>query len=147
MAGGKTVKACITANFCCNASGTNKLPIWFIETAAKPRCFTQAHVNICNLAMIWQHNQKGKINFVISQEYFYWFNNRMTEQKMVLLINGFCAHSTGLDLIKAEERLDYVKVMFLPPNITSMSQPLDQSIIQTWKAYYQRQWLQYVIQE
>ena len=60
----------------------------------------------------------------------------MAGQKVALLIDGFSAHSTELDLIEAERRLNNVKVMFLPPNTTSMSQPVNQGIIQTWKAYY-----------
>jgi hypothetical protein len=44
MAGGKVTKARITANFCCNASGADKLPIWFIGMAAKPRCFTSSGI-------------------------------------------------------------------------------------------------------
>jgi hypothetical protein len=35
----KKAKARITANFCYNTSGTNKLPLWFIGTAKRPNCF------------------------------------------------------------------------------------------------------------
>jgi hypothetical protein len=52
MAGGKVTKARITANFCCNASGTDKLPIWFIRRAAKPRCFTSSGVNMSELQAV-----------------------------------------------------------------------------------------------
>jgi hypothetical protein len=37
--GAKKAKARITANFCCNTSGTDKLPSWFIGTAKRPNCF------------------------------------------------------------------------------------------------------------
>ena len=36
MAGGKAVKAHFTANLCSNASGSSKVPIWFIGMTAKP---------------------------------------------------------------------------------------------------------------
>lgn len=39
ITGGKKEKARITANFCCNASGSDKLPIQFIGKAKNPRCF------------------------------------------------------------------------------------------------------------
>jgi Tc5 transposase DNA-binding domain/DDE superfamily endonuclease len=39
--GKKLDKTRITANFCCNEDGSDKLPVWFIGTAAKPRCFAQ----------------------------------------------------------------------------------------------------------
>ncbi len=68
MAGGKVTKARITANFCCNASGTDKLPIWFIGTAAKPRCFSTSSVNISELPAVWRSNRKGWMNAQIFQE-------------------------------------------------------------------------------
>jgi hypothetical protein len=37
--GYKKDKARITANLCCNATGTDRLPIWFIGYAKRPRCF------------------------------------------------------------------------------------------------------------
>jgi hypothetical protein len=37
--GAKKAKARITANFCCNALGTNKLPLWFIGTVKRLNCF------------------------------------------------------------------------------------------------------------
>src|SRR5258705_268162 len=39
--GKKLDKTRITANFCCNEDGTDKLPIWFIGNAARPRCFVK----------------------------------------------------------------------------------------------------------
>jgi hypothetical protein len=59
MAGGKGAKARITAHFCCNATGTDKLPIWFIGMAAKPRCFATNGVAMEDLDMVWRHNKKG----------------------------------------------------------------------------------------
>jgi hypothetical protein len=44
--GKKKEKARITAHLCCNASGTEKLPIWLIGTAKRPMAFRDARVNI-----------------------------------------------------------------------------------------------------
>jgi hypothetical protein len=35
----KKAKAQITANFCTNVTGTDKLPVWFISTAKRLNCF------------------------------------------------------------------------------------------------------------
>jgi hypothetical protein len=50
---GKAVKSRITANFCCNASGTNKVPLWFIGNAAKTHYFAVNGVNIDGMDMVW----------------------------------------------------------------------------------------------
>ena len=50
IADGKKEKARITANFCCNVTGSDKLPVWFIGTAKKPRCFKG--INIKNLDLV-----------------------------------------------------------------------------------------------
>ena len=78
------------------------------------------------------------------REYLRWFNQQMTGRKVLLLLNGFSAHQIGLDLLEAQDiKLSNVRVEFLPSNTTSICQPLDQSIIRTFKAHYKRRWLQY----
>ena len=52
LSGGKVEKARITANFCCNATETYKLLIWFIGTVKNSRAFDSLGVHACNLHMI-----------------------------------------------------------------------------------------------
>ena len=42
---------------------------------------------------------------------------------------------------------DNVLVLFLPPNVTSVIQPLDQGIIAAFKAHYRKQHVSFIIQE
>jgi hypothetical protein len=147
MAGGKIVKARITANFCCNASGTDKRPIWYIGTAAKPRCFASNRVDISQLPMVWRNNKKGWINAQIFREWLYWFDARMAGRKVALLIDNFSAHESGLEIVKEEGGLANIEVIFLPVNATSYCQPLDQGIIRSWKAHYRRRWVQFMVDE
>ena len=119
MSGGKVDKARITANFCCNATGTNKVPIWFIGTAANPRCFRKAHVLMKNLAMEWRHNQKGWMTGVIFAEWLRWFNSRVAGRSVALLVDGFSAHHTGLEMVKVNEELTNVKVRTSTLSLTS----------------------------
>lgn len=51
------------------------------------------------------------------------------KRKIILFINNCTAHN-------AIPPLEYVKVHFIPPNMTSKLQPLDQGIIENFKVYY-----------
>ena len=54
--------------------------------------------------------------------------------KMILLIDEAPSHPPAT-LINFDPR---VEVVFLPPNTTSLLQPMDQEVIKTFKAYYTR---------
>ena len=142
---GKTEKARITANLACNVTGTRKLSPWIIGKAKKPRCFKG--INIANLPIEWRWNTKAWMTGRVFKEYLLWFDSQMRGRKVVLLIDGFSAHYLGLNLVETEfpNPLPNTKVVFLPPDATS--QPLDQGIIRTFKAYYRRQWLRYQVAE
>ena len=148
-AGTKVQKARITANFCCNADGSHKLPPWFIGTAKNPRCFGRAGVNAENLAVVWKHNTKGWMTGRLFKEYLEWFDGLIYGRKVILLIDGFSAHKTGIDLHADEIHggLRNTTIIFLPKNATALCQPLDQGIIKAWKSHYRRKWLQYMVDQ
>ena len=52
-------------------------------------------------------------------------------RKIALIIDNCPAHPTKADLSS-------VKLIFLPPNTTSVSQPMDQWVIKCLKAFYRR---------
>ncbi len=85
------------------------------------------------------------MNSKIPKEWLQWFDARMEERKVELLIDSFLAHQSGLDLVVAESGLQNVKVIILPMNVTSFCQPLDQGIICSKKAYYHYHWVQYMV--
>ena len=147
LSGTKKEKARITANFCCNADGSDKLPPWFIGTAKRLRCFQQARIRPENLGIMWRSNKKAWMTSDMFKEYLHWFDERMVDRKVVLLIDNFSAHELGLAKVQETGELRNTEVIFLPANATSICQPLDQGIIRTWKAYYRRRWLRYVIEE
>jgi hypothetical protein len=84
------------------------------------------------------------MNRTVFIEFLDWFKQQTAGRKVLLIIDGYRAHHTGLDLWRASSSAtDNIRVEFLPPNTTSHSQPLDQGIIRAWKAYYRRQWVQF----
>ncbi|KAJ5721893.1 ARS-binding protein 1 [Penicillium malachiteum] len=82
------------------------------------------------------------------KEWLYWFDQRMTGRKIVLLMDNFSAHEAAADLIKHSQiPLQNTLIIWLPPNTTSKYQPLDQGIINTWKVYWRREWVRYMLWE
>ena len=147
LPGQRREKARITAQFCCNATGTDRLPIWYIGRAATPRAFRAAGLNLHSLNWIWRHNGSAWMTGQIFQEWLHWFDRRMSGKKVVLLMDNFSGHELGVELLSAAQGLQNTLVIWLPANSTSVFQPLDQGIIRTWKAYYRKYWLQYLINE
>jgi len=67
-----------------------------------------------------------------------WFNKRISGRKVLLLIDGFSAHKAAVRTIFKNGSLKNTRVEFLPPNYTSVYQPLDQGIIANFKLFYRR---------
>ncbi len=53
--------------------------------------------------------------------------------KVLLIIDNAPGHPTSIKLENSD-----IEILFLPPNTTSLIQPLDQGLISTFKAYYTR---------
>ena len=82
------------------------------------------------------------------KEYFRWFDSLM-EWPTLLLMDNFSAHELGWDTFRGEtatESLKWTIVMWLPPNATSLHQPLDQGIIQNWKTHVRRQFVRHMVE-
>ncbi|KAI0999346.1 hypothetical protein K3495_g8852 [Podosphaera aphanis] len=59
VTGSKKNKAKVTAHYCCNTSGRDKVPIWFIGTSANPRCICSAGINIGAFNCVWKSNDQA----------------------------------------------------------------------------------------
>jgi hypothetical protein len=67
----------------------------------------------------------------------------MNGRSVLLLRDNFSAHQSALQSVK----LKNVKVVFLPPNTTSVSQPCDQGIIHALKCYYRRTYIRWCLEK
>jgi hypothetical protein len=134
LPGRKKDKARISALFCCNSDGSERLPIWFIGTAKRPRAFSAANINVENLGCYWRFNKKAWMTGVIFKEWLFWFDAKMQGRKVVLLMDNFSAHEAAVEEIDGQ--LQNTLIIWLPPCSTAQYQPLDQGIIHTWKAYW-----------
>jgi DDE superfamily endonuclease len=82
---------------------------------------------------------------IICEEWLHWFNKLMAGRKVLLLLDNFSGHELGVEKVGGLDSLYNVTIRWLPPNTTSHWQPLDQGIIASFKLYYRRQWVEYIV--
>ena len=85
------------------------------------------------------------MNHVIMKEWLRWFDKQKSDRKVILLIDNFSAHELAVEDIGKD--LQNTRIICLPSNSISVLQPLDQGIIQNFKAYYRKYWLEYILDE
>lgn len=122
-----------------NAAGNYKIKPLMIYNSENPRAFRGCNKE--NLPVIWRSNRKAWITGSIFRDYFVILEKELKTYcetknipfKILLLIDNAPAHPTDVDSLN-----DNIKVQFLPPNTTSLIQPMDQGVIATFKSYYVR---------
>ena len=127
--GGKKNKERLTAMVCANMSGTDKLPLLIIGKPSNPRCFK--HVK--SLPTEYDANKKAWMTSDIFKEWVKKLDKKMRkkQRKIALIIDNCPAHPKI-------PGLQAVDLVFLPPNTTSKTQPMDQGIIQSLKVQYRK---------
>ena len=126
--GGKHSKRRIAGLAAANAV-SSKLPMFVIGKAKKPRGFK----NIKTLPYRYRAQKKSGMDGVLFQEWVRDLNKMFeSEKRKVALIIDNCPAHPIID------HLSHVKLVFLPPNTTSVSQPMDQGIIRCLKANYRK---------
>lgn len=84
----------------------------------------------------------------IMAEWLHWLAREVDNRKHILLLmDNFSAHIAAVNLITATTPLQNIAVVYLPPNATSVCQPLDQGIIKCFKSHCRRRWVQYMLTE
>ncbi|KAI7976189.1 hypothetical protein EIK77_010662 [Talaromyces pinophilus] len=139
--GRRSEQARISALFCCNSDGSERLPPLFIGTSERPGAFAKANVNIENLGCLWRSNKQAWMTSEIFKEWLLWFDNRMEGRKVVLLIDKLSAHQIAFQ--KVSMRLKNTLVMLLPSCAETPCEPLE-GIVNVWKIYWKREWLRYM---
>jgi DDE superfamily endonuclease/Tc5 transposase DNA-binding domain/Fission yeast centromere protein N-terminal domain len=143
--GGKKSKDRITIALTVNADGSEKLEPWIIGRSKNPRCLKHIK-NRQNLRIVYEYNKTKWMTGAICKRFLQWFDNKMRGRKVLLLLDNFSGHELGVQKVGGLNGLENVKIRWLPPNTTSHWQPLDQGIIASFKLYYRRQWVDYILQ-
>ena len=137
-AGGKKAKERVTALFAVSLTREKKQPL-IIGKSQKPRCFKE----IGKLPVSYAANKNAWMTSALFCEWLLAWEIELQRKnkKILLLINNCSAHKH--DVIK--DKLQALKVVFLPPNITSILQPLDQGVIRSFKAHYRRKMVEWIL--
>lgn len=121
--GGKKNKEHLTAMVCTKMDGTEKMPLLIIGKSANPRCFK----NVSSFPLEYLANKKAWMTGEIFTTWVKQLDKKM-KRKIVLVIDNCPAHPQI-------PGLQSIELVFLPPNTTSKTQPMDQGIIQNLKIH------------
>ena len=133
--GGKYSKVRLTGMAAASATG-EKLPMFVIGKSVKPRCFK--HVK--SLPCRYRAQSKSWMSSFLFDEWVKELNKKFEKEncKIVLIVDNCPAHPI-VDGLKA------IELVFLPPNTTSKTQPMDQGVIRSLKAKYCRKIIKQLI--
>jgi hypothetical protein len=126
-AGGKRAKDRVTVLVGASAAG-EKLPLLIIGRFGKPRCFKNS-----TIPLEYMSNRKAWMTGDIFSSYLKKMDRQMRDKnrKIALILDNCSAHPHIGDLTN-------ISLYFLPPNTTSMIQPMDAGIIKNLKHYYRQ---------
>lgn len=149
--GYKKSKERVTILACSNATGEHKMKLAMIGKAKKPRCFK--HVKCTNDGFdlpVWYRNQNNAwMNESIFKEWFFqqfvpqveqFLKSKNLPRQAVLILDNATTHPDA-QYIRDKE----IKAIFLPPNVTSLIQPMDQGVLAALKKRYRRKLLSSLI--
>jgi hypothetical protein len=148
QSGHKKEKKRLTVFPTCNADGSHKLDLWILGHFKNPRPFGPQLRYINQLPFVYRSNKKAWMTAVLFMEYLHWFDAQMQGRKVLLLVDGFSAHESAVKQMQEEAGENYLvhtTVRFLPPNTTSIYQPMDQGIINSLKVHYRKTWLEHMV--
>ena len=129
-----------------NANGDFKLKPLLVYHSKTPRAMKG--ISKSTLPVIWESNKKSWISMKIFQNWFTehfcpsvkrYCEVKNLEPKALLLIDNAPTHLSELTTCIP------IEVVFLPPNTTSLIQPMGQGVVSTFKAYYLRRIFQQLI--
>lgn len=134
--GGKHSKERLSILLCCFADGKFEKPL-VIGKSQNPRCFKKTKKE--NLPVCWYANKKAWMTASIMEDFLIKLNKKMIIQNRNILL--FLDNASSHPNLK----LSNVQLVFLPPNTTSETQPLDQGIINAVKVHYRKRVLKRLI--
>lgn len=134
--GGKHSKIRMTGLAAASMKG-EKLPMFVIGKSQKPRCFK----NLKQFPCRYRGQKKSWMDSTLFEEWVRELDEKMEKdnRRIALIIDNCTAHPE-IGGLKA------IDIFFLPPNTTSVLQPMDQGVIRSLKAKYRVKVIQKMIE-
>ncbi|XP_003747271.1 jerky protein homolog-like [Galendromus occidentalis] len=138
--GHKSSKERVTAMVCANATGRHKISMLIIGKSRNPRCFKNIRIPV--------EYRAQKRAWMDREIFLDWYQNvfiREVEEnqrilgkegKVLLLLDNAPSHPP-IDMLPTQN--GKFVVIFLPPNVTALLQPMDQGAIECLKRMYRKQ--------
>jgi len=146
--GYKKSKDRVTVMACSNVTGNHKLPVVVIGKSKKPRAFKK--IKNKSALPVYYTNQKSA--WMDSESFKVWFKSEFVPRvakflkslnlprKAILLLDNAPSHPDAATLRDGD-----ITVLFLPPNVTSLCQPMDQGVLEATKKRYRYKLLESIL--
>lgn len=141
MPGYKSAKERVTVLLSANVAGDFKLKPLVIHRSENPRALKR--VNKSSLPVIWKSTAKAWMTALVFEDWIenhfipevqrYCYDNNLTFN-VLLLVDNVSSHPATL-----QHKYNNLQILFLPPNTSSILQPMDQTVLASFKAYYLRE--------
>ena len=154
--GRKKSKDRVTLNVCSNISSSIKLPIYLIGKAQRPRCFKGTRMELLPVKYSGQTN--AWMTSILFREWFHQDFVPQVQESLIALgekpraillldnysLDNYSAHPEESELVSDDGE---IFAHFLPANVTSLIQPMDQGVLQAVKMKYKKKRLRRLIIE
>lgn len=132
LLGNKKAMERITLLVCSNMSGSDRRKLLVIGKSAQPRCLKG--VNMKTLPVEYASNRSAWMTSAIFNTWIKKWDQQLAKQRrnILLIVDNAPSHSKI-------SNLQAIHLVFLPPNTTSLIQPMDQGVIRNLKHFYRQQ--------
>lgn len=146
--GHKKSKERVTVLATSNASGEHKLQLLVIGKSAKPRALK--NITPSALPVLYTNQKSAWMDKNIFKKWFFesfvpetkkYLKGKNLPPKALLILDNAGSHPNEEELKCGE-----IRALFLPPNVTSLVQPMDQGVLECLKKKYRRRLLQFLLQ-
>ncbi|KAE9522886.1 hypothetical protein AGLY_016697 [Aphis glycines] len=140
LSGSRKAMDRITVLLCVNMTGSDKKKLLVVGKSLKPRCFKNMSIN--KMPVHYHANKNAWMTSTIFLNWLYEWDKELQEKSrsIPLLIDNCTAHPNNV-------QLKNITLEFLPPNTTSLIQPLDMGIIKNLKVRYRMKLVNFILEK